>query len=933
MATMSVPAFVAKWSGSTLTERSAAQSHFIDLCAVLGHPSPTDADPKGEFFTFEKGAKTTDDGSGWADVWYRNRFAWEYKKKKASLKAAYAQVLKYRENLENPHLLIVCDMNRFEIHTNFTGTAKQVYAFDLAELQANVPISTCPIPPLEVLRHAFYSPERLRPNRTAAQVTESAASEFAKLSESLDKRGHDPQESAHFLMRLLFCLFAEDIGLLPGRLFTRLVENTRFKPAGFDAQVGDLFSKMATGGWFGSDEVGYFNGGLFADGNRLSLTPTDIEVLYSATQLDWSSVEPAIFGTLFERSLDPAKRSQLGAHYTSRDDIMLIVEPVLMEPLRLRWAAVQAQAEDLVAQRAAASTARLRANRQADLEKLITSFQSEIAAVRVLDPACGSGNFLYVALKRLLDLEKEVIVYASTVGMTMPVLQVGPEQLRGLEVSAYARELAQIVVWIGYIQWLHDAGFGIPSDPILKPLNTIQQMDAILALSPDGVATEPQWPDADVVIGNPPFLGGKRLRGELGSTYVDHLFKLYKGLVPRECDLVVYWFERARKLIEAGEIDRAGLLATQAIRGGANRRVLERIKESGDIFMAWSDRDWVLDGAAVHVSMVGFNGGGTISHMLDGREVPAINANLTGDLDLTTAPRLKENLGIAFMGDTKGGSFDLTPTIAEKMLRAPLNPNGRPNSDVVLPWVNGLDVNGRLRGMSIIDFGVNMPEADAALYELPFEHVVRDVKPARLTNNRATYRDRWWIHVEPRPAMRIALAPLGRYIGTVRHSKHRLFAWLQHPTLPDSALIVFAREDDYFFGVLQSRPHTIWALRLGTALEDRPRYTPTSTFEGFPFPWPPGQEPHGNPNVEAITEAARKLHQTREAWLNPLGASAEVLAKRTLTNLYNQNPPWLQNLHAALDAAVVAAYGWPSGITDDEILARLLALNLSREPA
>src|SRR5215210_4449782 len=373
MPSLTVPEFVAKWSGSARTERSASQEHFLDLCRLVGHPTPAEADPKGEFFTFEKGAEKTTGGQGFADAWKKGHFAWEYKGPRANLDAAYQQVLKYREGLENPPLLVVCDLTRFEVHTNFTGTVKQRYIFDLTDLQDNTPTETCPIPPLDVLRRVFIAPERLKPARTAAQVTEEAAREFAKLARSLTERGHDPEQAAHFLMRLLFCLFSEDIGLLPDRLFTRLVQNTRFDPPAFHAQAAALFRVMATGGWYGPDHIEEFDGGLFADDLAIELTSPEIEGLHTAGRLDWSSVEPAIFGTLFERSLDPSKRAQLGAHFTGRDDILLIVEPVLMAPLRRRWEAVRKQAAELIARRDAAG-GRARENRQQELTRLLMGF-------------------------------------------------------------------------------------------------------------------------------------------------------------------------------------------------------------------------------------------------------------------------------------------------------------------------------------------------------------------------------------------------------------------------------------------------------------------------------------------------------------------------------------------------------------------------------
>jgi len=929
-----LPTFIAKWQRSALTERSAAQQHFLDLCSVLGESTPATADPEGGFYTFEKGAKKVGGGGGWADVWKRGYFGWEYKGKRKDLKAAYDQLLQYREDLENPPLLIVCDLDRFQVHTNFTGTAKQVYAFDLADLARNEPTPTCALPPLEVLRAAFTHPDLLRPHRTTASVTEDAARAFAALAESLRQRGEDPEATAHFLMRLLFCLFAEDIGLLPERLFTTLIERTRTRPADFAARLGLLFTAMATGGSFGADDIAHFNGSLFADATVPPLAGDDLATLARAARLDWASIEPAIFGTLFERSLDPAKRSQLGAHYTSRDDILLIVEPVLMAPLRRRWATVREEAQALIDRRDAASGG-ARTRHQQALERLLLAFTDEIAAVRVLDPACGSGNFLYVALKRLLDLWKEVSLFAVASGVAgLLPYTVGPQQLYGIELNVYAHELASVVVWIGYIQWLHDNGFGIPEDPILKPLHNIKRQDALLAHDAAGRQVEPAWPEAHVIIGNPPFLGGKFLRRELGERYVDALFALYDGRVPREADLVCYWFERARALLADRATGRAGLLATQGIRGGKNRTVLERIKQTGDIFMAWGDRPWVLDGAAVHVSLVGFDAGDDHARVLDGAPVPTINADLTGALDLTAARSLAANRQVAFMGDTKGGPFDIDDATATALLAAPSNPNGRTNSDVVRRWVNGRDLTGRGRDQWIIDFGVSMSEEQAALYEAPFAHAERHVKPAR-TASRTTRRE-WWLHERPRPEMRAALAGLRRYIATSRVSKHRIFMWLAADVLPDSTVVAVASESDYLFGVLHSRAHEVWAANKGTQLREKEsgdRYTATSTFETFPFPWALGQEPADNPSVVAIAAAAYDLVALRDRWLHPPEASEAILRGRTLTILYNDRPAWLAHAHRRLDHAVLDAYSWPHDLSDEEILGRLLALNLERAGA
>ncbi|MCX6093206.1 MAG: class I SAM-dependent DNA methyltransferase [Candidatus Bipolaricaulota bacterium] len=915
--------FVAKWRASTLKESSASQEHFIDLCRMLGHETPAQADSEGVWFTFERGADKSTGGQGWADVWKKGFFAWEYKGKHKDLDAAYAQLLRYCDALLNPPLLVVSDMETIVVHTNFNNTVRRDIRLTFDDLTTEAGQAA--------LRAVFTEPERLRADETPEGVTKKAAADFSKLAESLRDRGVDSEEAAHFLIRILFCLFAEDIKLLPDKLVSRLVAETREDPTTFGRRLRELFGHMAKGGYFGLDRIPHFNGGLFDDDTVLDLSRDDLRTLHRVSQLDWSSIEPSILGTLFERGLDPSKRSQIGAHYTSRDDILLIVEPVLMRPLRRRWEEVRKEVEAVAAEwRVAPAAGGKKAKLRNQLQKLLHGFADEIADTKVLDPACGSGNFLYVALRELLNLEKEVIALGMSLGFPYTIPTSDPRQLYGIEINEYAHELAQATVWIGYIQWLHENGFGWPAEPLLKKLGNIEHKDAILAFDADGNPIEPEWPEATVVIGNPPFLGGKLLRNGLGDEYVDHLFALWDGRVARESDICCYWFEKAHAMIEEGTLKRAGLLATQGIRGGANRKSLERIKDSGDIFWAQSDRDWILDGATVHVSMVGFDGGAEPTRELDGHPVQKVNPDLTASLDFTKAARLPENSGIAFMGDTKGGPFDITDAVARQMLAAQGNPNGRPNSDVVLPWINARDITGRSRGMWIIDFGTDSTEEWAAGYDLPFSYVVREVRPGRDVNKRDAYRERYWIHVEARPTMRAAISPLARFLVIPRHTKHHLVAWLRNPVVPDSAVFAFARDDDYFFGVLHSKLHELWALRQGTQLEDRPRYTPTTCFETFPFPWQPGKEPVNDPRVQAIAAAAKDLVEKRDRWLNPEGATEAELKKRTLTNLYNQRPTWLDLAHKKLDQAVLDAYAWPHDLTDDQILERLLALNLER---
>lgn len=410
---ISASEFAARWKGVTTSERASAQAHFLDLCRMLGVESPHEADPDGEWYAFEKGAEKIGGGDGFADVWKRGHFAIEYKGKRKNLDAAYQQLLQYREALENPPLLIVCDLDRFQIHTNFTGTRKVVHEFTLDDLRDH------PAEPLRVLNAAFKHPEQLKPEQTRADVTKWAAEHFARLAGRLQDRGHDPHAVAHFLDKLLFCLFAEDVDLLPHGLFERLVERTREKPADFTEQLKSLFERMAhaPGGFFGADRIEWFNGGLFNDTDVLPLDQEELTLLLLVAKLDWSNIEPAILGTLFERGLDPRKRSQLGAHYTDKESILRVLEPVVMRPLRQEFEAMKAAVLKSMAKvkQGDLTTKEKEASTKAKKAAIAThrAFLDRLRKLTVLDPACGSGNFLYVTLHLVKDLEKEAILWGA----------------------------------------------------------------------------------------------------------------------------------------------------------------------------------------------------------------------------------------------------------------------------------------------------------------------------------------------------------------------------------------------------------------------------------------------------------------------------------------------------------------------------------------
>ncbi|WP_144445562.1 class I SAM-dependent DNA methyltransferase [Inquilinus limosus] len=945
--------FIEKWSKNNLSERAASQSHFIDLCTLLGEVAPTDIDLSGKIYAFERATTKTSGRPGWADVWHQGFFAWEYKRKDSNLDTAYAQLQQYAPGLQNPPLLIVSDIKETRIHTNWTNSITEKYIIYLEEI----------INPSkrQLLKFALSSPDHLRPIETPEGLTRQAAEEFSQLADAIGQRGHQPEVIAHFLNRLVFCMFAQDVGLLKKGLFTGLLESSLAHPQTFPRHICELFHAMRDGGWIGFDPVGWFNGGLFDDDTALELTQNEIKTVLQASRRSWADIDPSIFGTLFERGFDPDKRSQLGKFYTDRAKIDMIVDPVIVHPLREKWEAEKLKIQNFIRiyEQSKNPVQRKKALRQA--QDVYKNSLHSVRKFRVLDPACGSGNFLYVALLALKEFEHLIGLEAQEISAQLhrEIPIVGPANLYGIEINRYAAELARVTVWIGEIQWNLKRGWGYSRKPVLETLNRIQRRDALL--TEDG--QEAEWPEADVVIGNPPFLGGKLLRTYLGSEYVDRLFEVYRGRVSAEADLVAYWIARTWDRVKAGQLERAGLVTTNSIRGGANRRVLEDIVSSGVIFDARDDEPWAVEGVAIRVSVVCFaRSTSNINPKLNGRSAKRISADLTATVtDVTSAKRLPENAGIAFMGNTKGGSFDVPGELARKWLALPLNVNGRPNSDVLRPWLNGKDVTQRSTGKWIIDFGLEMDEESASCYEAPFHFILENVKPSRLNNRRDNYRKFWWRHAEPRPGLRRAISRLQRYIVTPEVSKYRIFAWLPYGIIPDHQLLIIARDDDITFGILQSRFHEMWALRTGSwiGVGNDPRYTISTTFETYPFP--EGIEPYRwskrleeDLRAKPIALASRILETQRQMWLNPPDLvrsapetvagypprllpideqAAEILRTRTLTNLYNIRPAWLVEAHRRLDAAVAAAYGWPESISDEDALSELLRLNHAKADA
>ncbi|MDO9401844.1 MAG: hypothetical protein Q7T46_10440 [Polaromonas sp.] len=961
--------FIQKWGPGgpafQLNEEQGAQSHFLDLCELLDvHKPGSEAG-----YLFEEKNSIIGGRTGYADVFRRGVFAWENKAPGKNLDAALRQLQSYSLALSNPPILVVCDRLTIRIYTQFTGHPTETHTVLLPELDQP--------DKLALLRRIWTAPESFRPKKTSRDITEEAAKSFATLADGLRKRGpskeQDAQafqthadEVAHFLTQCLFCFFSEDVGLLPGRMFEGLVNNRKLTSDKLTVGLSNLFTVMREGGLYGNDDIPWFNGGLFKKIKVPQLTVMEMTELRNAAALNWSAIDVSIFGTLFERGLDPSKRSQLGAHYTDPATIMRIIEPVLQRPLLQIWELLAPVIKGLLAK----STKKGDKNYKAAQAKFI-GWLDQLKNYRVLDPACGSGNFLFLGLKTLKDIEHQSHLAAAAMGLDREAdLVTGPHNMLGIELNEYAAELARVTVWIGELQWRLLHGYEFKTNPVLEPLDHIECRDALVDFLPppleegrDGGsprAVEAVWPRASVVIGNPPFLGGSKKRRELGDAYFETLDTVFAGRVPGGADLVCYWFDKARQAIETHGLGAAGLVATQSIRSGSNRAVLDAIRQNTRIFDAWSDEAWVNDGAAVRVSLVSFGWGECC--FLNGKSVEQITSELGSSVvsDMSLAKPLPENAGISFEGTKKYGDFDISGELARSWLQKP-NPHGRPNSDVVKPWRNGQDITRRPSDTWVIDFGAYTLEADASLYDAPFSHLVRSVKSERMKVRRERTRRLWWIHEEARVSLRDALNGLPRFIATPRVSKYRFFVFLDATVLPDTRLNVVARADDLTFGVLSSRIHEVWSLANASmhGVGNDPTYNAKSCFETFAFPDYTDLQSDVKP---AIARAAKRLNNLREAWLNPpewtqrvpevvpLGMSVSPypdrilpkpghekdLAERTLTKLYNQRPAWLDAARQELDAAVAAAYGWTdyrADMPDEEILKRLLALNLARAGA
>ena len=1009
-----VEAFIKRWQGQEGGQERANYALFLtELCDLLDlpHADPASVSPESNDYVFERVVKeTARDGtvsSKRIDLYKRDCFVLEAKQSRLSgdkklsdapQRPALAQdtaprgkrasanrswdvlMLNARTQAENyvrllpaahepPPFVLVCDVGHaIEVYANFRRDGKaydqfpdrrsfRIYLEDLSDEAVR-----------ERLRAIWLDPISLDPSRHAAKVTREIATRIAKVSQALEKSGHPTEEVAMFLMRMLFTMFAEDVDLLPKDSFKDLLKDCAEKPAIFPGMMEELWKAMDEGGFSATlrDKVKKFNGEFFKNRRALPLAKEEIGELAAAARYDWKDVEPAIFGTFLEQALDPTDRRKLGAHYTPRAYVERLVITTVIDPLRAEWDNARSTAD------------RQKAEGKAEAAiKTVQAFHDKLCETRVLDPACGTGNFLYVSLELMKRLEGEVLEALVNLGgqegLALESHTVDPHQFLGLEVNPRAAAIAELVLWIGHLQW-HFRNRGIaPSEPILKAFRNIQNMDAVLKWDGypmpklvDGKETypnprRPDWPKADYIVGNPPFVGGKDIRARMGGGYAEALWKAH-GHMNESADFVMYWWDRSAEILlkPKSGLKRFGFVTTNSISQVFQRRIMEpylNAKKPLSLVMAIADHPWTKvtkDSAAVRIAMTVAEAGQHDGRLLEvtaeeavetdspvilfAEKTGRINADLTVGVDVGSALPLKASEGLSSRGMMLFGSgFIVTPEEAEDLgLGRVIGLDKH-----IRPYLNGRDIMARSRGAMVIDmFGLG---ADDVRHRFPavYQHLLVTVKPERDVNRDADISRRWWLFGRTRDEIRPALANLPRYIATVETAKHRVFQFLDASILPDNMLVAIGLSDGYPLGILSSRFHVAWALAQGGTLEDRPRYSKSLCFDPFPFPETSEAQKQKIGAIAEELDAHRKRvlaahdHLTLTGLYNVLerlkaGAKPDELNDRERRIFDDGLVLILKELHEKLDVAVADAYGWPVDLPEEEVLARLVALNKER---
>ncbi len=1005
--------FIARWTASSGNERANFQSFTNELCALIGVERPRPSDSGSNDYAFERkvGFSHLDSGrqTGWIDLYKKHSFIMEAKQSREkgrpkamsmpgqldlletnyhprgqrSANRAWDQLMiSARRQAEDyaralppshgwPPFVLVCDIGHcIEVYADFSGQGKnyaqfpdrqnfRIYMQDLHDAKIR-----------DRLKRIWDNPADLDPARHSAKVTREIAKRLAEVSKALEKRGeHKAEDVALFLMRCLFTMFAEDVELLPKASFQQLLQKCAADPSKFVRMVTQLWQAMDTGEFAFAIEqkVVKFNGKLFKGASAIPLQKEEIGELLAAARADWREVEPAIFGTLLEQALDEKERARLGAHYTPRAYVERLIVVTMIEPLRQEWAQVQATAE------------RLKEEKQArDAIGVVRDFHAKLCATRVLDPACGTGNFLYVALELMKRLEGEVLEALVDLGgqeaLGLEKQTVDPHQFLGLELNPRAAAIAELVIWLGYLQWHFRTKASAPSEPILRDFQNITVMDAVLTwdgwpipgvVEKDGKrvlaypnARRPDWPETDYIVGNPPFIGGKDIRAALADE-TQALWRAHPH-IGESADFVMYWWDRAAEIVADGKAKRFGFVTTNSITQVFSRRVVARHlaneKKPLSLLMAIPDHPWTKatdNAAAVRIAMTVAAAGrheGVLRKVTrearldtDQPEIELsatagrINSDLTAGVDVGSGLSLRASEGLGYRGvQLISDGFIVTPQQA-----AHLGLGKRPGLEKhIREYRNGRDLTSIPRGVMVIDMlGLDADELRQKFPEV-YQHILTKVKPERDANRRASYAANWWVFGEPRRELRPALAGLLRYIVTVETAKHRVFVFLDGSILPDNMLVAVGSDDAFHLGVLSSGVHVTWALRAGgwLGVGNDPRYSKSRCFDPFPFPDCDDALKARIRTIGEELDAHRKARQAEHPGLTltqmynvleklkageALSADDERIREQGLVLILKEH-------HDRLDALVFEAYGWPATLTDEDILERLVALNTQR---
>lgn len=987
-----VDAFIAQWRDTGGSELANTQSFINGLCALIGVPAPDGSrtDDNHNDYVFERRVfQDNGDGTqsfGRIDCYKRDCFILEAKQGSEGDRAAAergeadldifgqsattrvkrgtarrgtpgwtramlqakGQAERYAKALPHAHgwppILLVTDIGYcIDVFADFTGTGK-AYAQFPDRASYRIMLEDLHDPQVrERLALIWTDPRTLDPSARAARATREIADYLATISRRLEGRGHSADSVSAFLMRLLFTMFAEDTGvLLPKGSFSDLLKGQLDHPEHLNQQLSALWTAMDKGTFAPAlgIPVKQFNGYLFKSREALPLERVELDVLIQAAGKDWTEVEPAIFGTLLERALDPKERAKLGAHYTPRAYVERLVAPTIMEPLRADWDGVRGAVESLMGD-----------DKIDAARAVVEGFHARLAQTRVLDPACGTGNFLYVAMARMKELEGEVLELLEALGDKQYLVELSghtitPDNFLGLEINPRAAAIAQLVLWIGYLQW-HFRVNGTdrsPAEPILRDVRTIENRDALIAYDsrelvrdeqgkpvtrwdgetmmahpvtgrkvPDEAARmevysyanprPAKWPKADFIVGNPPFIGGKDVRNRLGDGYFEALFSTTE--VPESADFVMHWWDKAALAVRGGT-RRFGFVTTNSIVQTFSRRVVAKhleAKNGVSLTFAIPNHPWVdeKDGAAVRIAMTvakaqGKQGrepgalwcvkdeSGAPEHIVYTESVDVIGSDLRVGADVTVAKALKANDGLASPGvKLRGDGFIVTPEEARQLDPAAFTGEARFRTGlgdepaVIFDYRNGRDLASRPRGVMVIDlYGLDEAQVRSR-YPAIYQHVLANVKPHREHNNRVSYRESWWQYGEARSELRKAMRGLDRYIVTVETAKHRVFQFLPISTVPDNMLVCVGCEDAFLLGVLTSRLHVPWALAAGGRLGMGDDPRYTKTRCFDPFPFPANVPEPLQDQIRAEVEALDALRKR----------VLESHQDLTLTKLYN----------------------------------------------